>query len=120
LIKRNQIGTASTYELSQKSIIDFVTNKSNQKYSTLTFYDISPGWLKDYETYMADTKARSLTTVSMYVRVLRAMFNRAIEEKEIDQEHYPFGKRRYSQGSSWASCFILNLPHQSSRRQRIL
>lgn len=95
LLKRTQIGTASTYELSQKSIIDFVSSKSNNKYSTLTFYDINPGWLQDYETYMTDTKGRSLTTVSMYVRVLRALFNRAIEEKEIDQEHYPFGKRRY-------------------------
>jgi len=95
LVKHNQVGTASTYELSQKSIIDFVTNKSNHKYSSLNFYDITVAWLKDYETYMTETKGRSLTTVSMYVRVLRAMFNRAIEEKEIDQEHYPFGKRRY-------------------------
>jgi len=95
LLKRTQIGTASTYELSQKSIIDFVTNSKNHKYSALTFYDITPGWLEDYEAYMTETKKRSETTVSMYVRVLRALFNRAIEEKEIDQEHYPFGKRRY-------------------------
>ncbi|MBN1185460.1 MAG: site-specific integrase [Bacteroidales bacterium] len=94
LLNRNQIGTASTYDLSQKSVIDFVI-KSNKKYSTLTFYDITPAWLNDYETYMTSVKGRSLTTVSMYLRVLRTLFNRAIEEKEIENDFYPFGKRKY-------------------------
>jgi len=44
---------------------------------------------------MTETKGRSLTTVSIYVRALRAIFNKAIDEKEIDREYYPFGKRRY-------------------------
>lgn len=95
LINRNQIGTASTYNLSQKSIIEFLEKTTNQKYGKLTLFDITPDWLNDYEYYMTETKGRSLTTVSMYLRVLRTIFNKAIDDKEIEKDYYPFGKRRY-------------------------
>lgn len=38
---------------------------------------------------------RSRTTVSMYLRALRTVFNTAITDKEIDAEVYPFGKNKY-------------------------
>jgi len=95
LLKRKQIGTASTYDLSQKSIIAFVEKSKKHTYSKLTFYDIIPDWLKDYEYYMTEIKIRSVTTVSMYLRTLRAIFNKAIDEKEIEKDYYPFGKRKY-------------------------
>jgi hypothetical protein len=44
---------------------------------------------------MTGVKEKSLTTVSMYLRALRAVYNKAIEENEIEQEFYPFGKRKY-------------------------
>src|SRR5690606_12557721 len=92
---RGQIGTASTYDLSEKSITDFVENVQKRKYSKLTLFDITPDWLKDYEYYMTENKGRTLTTVSMYLRALRAIFNRVIDEKEITKDYYPFGKRKY-------------------------
>jgi site-specific recombinase XerD len=95
LNSRGQVGTASTYNLSRKSLTGFVAQKSREKFNKLTLYDITPGWLKDYEYYMVDEKERSLTTVSMYLRTLRAAFNRAIDDKEIEKEFYPFGKRKY-------------------------
>ena len=94
-LKRNQIGTASTYDLSRKSIIAFIDSTTHRKFSKLTLLDITPEWLKDYEYYMTETRGNSLTTVSMYVRALRAIFNRAIDETEIEKEYYPFGKRKY-------------------------
>jgi len=93
--RRGQVGTASTYDLSKKSLSDFVEGKKNQKFNKLTLFEITPELLKDYEYYMTETKGRSLTTVSMYVRALRAVFNRAIDEKEIEREYYPFGKIKY-------------------------
>jgi len=95
LMKRNQLGTASTYELSQKSIIKFLKETSSQQYSKLTLFDITPEWLKDYEFFMTETKGKSLTTVSMYLRSLRALYNKAIDFGEIEKEYYPFGKRNY-------------------------
>ena len=44
---------------------------------------------------MINTKNRSRTTVSIYLRALRTVFNTAIADKEIDAENYPFGKRKY-------------------------
>ncbi len=84
-----QIGTASNYDLSLKSLLDF------HKKSTLSFYAITPQWLKDYETYMVEVKERSKTTVGIYLRPLRAIFNNAIADKAINPEIYPFGKRKY-------------------------
>jgi len=95
LTKHGQVGTASTYELSQKSIKVFIEQNKNQQLNKLTLYDITPAWLKNYEYYMTETKGKSLTTVSMYLRVLRAIFNKAIDENEIEREYYPFGKRKY-------------------------
>ena len=94
-LENKKIGTASTYDLSQKAIKVFVENYLNRKYNKLTLFDITPRFLQECETYMTDTKGRSLTTVSMYLRSLKAVFNRAIDEKEIKKDYYPFGKRKY-------------------------
>src|SRR5690606_22027585 len=40
------------------------------------------------------------TTVSMYLRALRTIFNRAIEAKTIEKDLYPFGVKRYEIPSS--------------------
>lgn len=94
-VEKKKIGTASNYDLSQKSLKDFVEKHQNKKYSIISFFEITPKWLHNYETYMTEEKGRSLTTVSMYLRALKAVFNRAIDEKEIEKDYYPFGKRKY-------------------------
>lgn len=95
LERRKQIGTASSYELSEKSLKDFVENGLKRKYEKLTFFDITPNWLTDYETYMTESKGRSITTVGIYLRALRALFNKAIDAQELEKQYYPFGKRKY-------------------------
>jgi len=93
-IHNKQLGTANTYQLAEKSIIRFLEH-NNKHYNTLTFYDTTPELLQKYENFMVETNNRSYTTVSMYLRTLRAIFNKAIDEKEIEKDHYPFGKRKY-------------------------
>lgn len=88
--KNNQIGTASSYELSLASLLEF------QKRDTLHFTEISSQWLKDYERHMVDVKKRSSTTVGIYLRPLRAIFNTAIENGIISPDLYPFGRRKYT------------------------
>ncbi len=89
-------GTASTYELSLKSFITFITEKKGKEPARISFFDITPEWLQKYEDYMIGELERSRTTVSMYVRTLRAVFNSAIADKDIDNEIYPFGGKKYS------------------------
>lgn len=88
--KRNkQIGTASNYDLSLKSLLAF------HKKESLSFYTITPQWLKDYEDFMINTKQKSRTTVGFYLRPLRAIFNTALSRNLMDPDTYPFGKRKY-------------------------
>lgn len=88
--KNNQIGTASNYDCSIKSLLKF------HKKESLTFEHITIQWLKDYENNLVEDLERSPTTVGIYLRPLRAIFNTAISDKVVDIEEYPFGKRKYS------------------------
>lgn len=87
--KNNQDGTASSYECSLKSLMSF--NKGKR----LNFHTITPSWLKRYEHHMTVELGRSSTTVGVYLRTLRAIFNHALEDKTINKDIYPFGKRLY-------------------------
>ncbi len=88
LIARRCIRTAENYRLSLMSISKFNGNKVPD------FLIINPDWLKRYELWMVDN-GKSLTTVSIYLRNLRAIYNRAKEDKTIPEDLYPFGKRKY-------------------------
>jgi len=85
-----QVGTATNYEYSLKSLVSFAGKEKIQ------FRVITPQFLKDYERNMIDEKKRSLTTIGMYLRPLRAVFNTAIIDNIISIDAYPFGKRKYT------------------------
>ncbi|WP_103864368.1 site-specific integrase [Aquimarina sp. I32.4] len=91
--KQNRISTADSYNCSEKALKKFV-EEGNKNYSNLTLLDINKNWLLDFEHFMTNS-GRSITTVGIYLRPLRAIFNKAIEEGEIEKEFYPFGKRKY-------------------------
>lgn len=95
LKSNNSLSTASNYELSLKSLKEFVVYSKGKEPSKIAFTDVTPDWLQKYENYMVDHLKRSRTTVSMYVRALRTVFNISIAEKEIEAEIYPFGKNKY-------------------------
>jgi integrase len=80
-----RIGTAVSYETAMKSIEAF---KSSLKYA-----DITAPFLRKYENAMIEA-GKSKTTVGIYLRSLRTIFNRA----SIDKALYPFGegKNKYS------------------------
>ncbi|MGM0622367.1 MAG: phage integrase SAM-like domain-containing protein [Bacteroidota bacterium] len=95
--------TAESYELSLKSIKNYLKDKQKSKSKTkqeikeptsLSFNSINELFLKKYETYMI-SKGKSKTTVGIYLRNLRAIFNLAINEGEISEDIYPFGKGKY-------------------------
>ncbi len=79
-------GTAGTYTCSLTSLKLFK--------SKLEFKEVTPKFLHDFETWFM-AKGRSISTVGIYLRPLRAIINIAIEEKLMNKDDYPFGKRRY-------------------------
>lgn len=91
LRENNQFGTASNYQLSMKSLADFVEHRTGRRPKRLAFVEVTKDWLLKYESYMIDNLQRSRTTVSMYLRALRTIFNTAIQENDISVEVYPFG-----------------------------
>ena len=91
----HQYGTASNYDFSLRSIKKYKNHTSGREISSLAFVEVTPKFLQGYETYMLTVLERSRTSVSMYLRALKAVFNAAIEEKEINPEIYPFGTRKY-------------------------
>ena len=82
----NDEGRISTARSYQDSLTSMLSYKKNLKVSQIT-----PDFLKGYEKWMTDN-GRSLTTVGMYVRALRTIFNMAIENEVIDESKYPFKK----------------------------
>ncbi len=86
LKKQGRIGTATSYETSLHSLRKFR--------KTLSFESITAEFLHDYENWMIG-KGKSQTTVGIYLRNLRAIFNEAIILKLVDPSKYPFGKRQY-------------------------
>lgn len=87
LLREHRIRTAVNYQTSFYAIAKFRGN--------LRFSDITVTYLKEYEQWMLQ-QDYSKTTIGIYIRSLRAIFNEAAENKIIKKEKcYPFGKRRY-------------------------
>ena len=100
LKNRNRFGTASSYELCMKSLKAYLKDKTGKEPKKLLFQEVTVKFLNDFEDWMTNTKGKSLTTVGIYLRGLRVMFNLAIDQKIIDKEIYPFGVKKYEIPSS--------------------
>jgi len=80
------VGTAISYRTSYTSLNTFKPN--------LTLHEISVDFLEGYEKYMLDS-GKSVSTIGIYLRQLRAIYNDAISRKLISSDNYPFGKSKY-------------------------
>ena len=84
----DRISTAVSYEATLTSLKKFYVKKE----LSLNLMDAS--FFNKYEKWMYDQK-KSPTTVGMYARNIRAIFNDAINNKKIiHRELYPFGKAK--------------------------
>jgi integrase/recombinase XerD len=89
-----RISTANNYSLSLKSIMAFAKGNKTTDLKYLAFETITAGFLNDYEQWMIG-KEKKITTVGIYLRPLRSIFNIGKAEGVITDEIYPFGKRKY-------------------------
>lgn len=92
--EKNKIGTSESYKYTLKSFKDFANNKGGAELTKLSFTTITPDWLNKYEDFMV-SKGKSITTIAIYTRTLRVIFNNAIEDGDISNDLYPFGKKKY-------------------------
>ena len=80
----DRLGTASSYEYARNAIQEF-SGKEKLKYETIT-----PKFLKDFEKWWVK-QDKSLTSVGIYLRCVRHLYNKAIKAGDVNIEHYPFG-----------------------------
>ncbi|CAK7056335.1 MAG: Tyrosine recombinase XerD [Parabacteroides sp.] len=71
------------YKSTLKSLLDF------NGHLDICFSDLDFSWLRRYETWL-QSKKLSLNTIGTYFRILRVIYNYAIEENVIKPEYYPF------------------------------
>lgn len=83
LKSKNCIGTAIAYRTTINSINLFKKN--------LHLQDVTTNFLEEYESFLSDA-GKSNTTISIYIRQLRAIINQAIDANVFPQEKYPFKK----------------------------
>ncbi len=89
LNEKGRVGTASSYQCARNSLATYI-GKGKKK----SFMSVTPDWLEKYQKYM-ELESKSLTTIGIYTRSLRTIFNIAIDEGIVDRVNYPFGKRKY-------------------------
>jgi integrase/recombinase XerD len=86
LKSEDRLSTASSYECTLNSLKNFKAK--------LSFEEITPEFLNAYERFMINN-GRSTTTVGIYLRSLRTIYNQAIEAKFVKPELYPFKKSKF-------------------------
>ncbi len=86
LDRNGNVGTAISYKTSLNSFDEFKKN--------LTLPDITVAFLQEYEASML-LRGKSPSTVGIYVRQLRAIYNDAVARSLISIDNYPFGKNKY-------------------------
>ncbi|MBN2613196.1 MAG: site-specific integrase [Bacteroidales bacterium] len=96
--KSGKVGNAAVYEMVKSLVKTFMKDgKKTEKPLLLT--DITFKWLKDFETWHL-SKGNTINSLSVYMRTIRAVFNRAISENLISRDLYPFGNGRYKISNS--------------------
>jgi site-specific recombinase XerD len=88
MTREGRAGNADSYKCSYNSL------KAFHGKDTLSFSAVTVDFLKSYEKWMLQ-KGKSLTSVGIYLRTLRTLFNQAIKDGIVPAEAYPFGKGKY-------------------------
>lgn len=113
MVAQGRIGNGASYGLAGKSLKRFVESlndeekkefklpvnskrtRKTENVPDLQFQHLTPALLKLYEQWMTSDQKLTLTTVGIYLRHVRAVFNDAISDGHVSRDTYPFGKKRY-------------------------
>lgn len=103
LFASGKVGTSDWYKYSLQSINLFAKTelKPTGTEKDLKFTDITIDFLKKYELWLLNEdkenkkKAKSFTTISMYMRALQSIVNEGIRAGYLPESKYPFGKDKY-------------------------
>jgi len=86
----NKIGNSRIYKDSFNSLNKFTGNKL-----VVPFSHLNTDFLKQYEKWMRESQLTD-TTISLYFRILRSVYNKAIDAKHVKKTDYPFNEFKVS------------------------
>jgi len=92
LKRHKKIGNLKKYEVVYKSLKTFKENEG------LTFQEIDFKFLTNYQSYL-ESKGKSQNTIHGYLRKVRAIYYRSIDEGLVDQTSNPFFSFKLKQGT---------------------
>ncbi len=78
-------GNAATYQTTTNVVKEFMKEKD------IPITSIDHTWLTKFETYKL-SKGVTTNGISVYLRTIRAIYNKSIKDKLISRESYPFGR----------------------------
>ncbi len=92
LEKQGRFGTSNSFRSTVSAVKKFyrISSKSN----TLPFTAVDADWLEDFESWMLES-GKSWTTVGIYARNIRSLFNQQMSQGTLDRKYYPFGENKY-------------------------
>ena len=89
--QEKRIGNANFYKFAFNSLTTF-----NHGTMDILFTKIDAAWLRKYESWMKGN-GNSINTMSVRFRVLRAIYNLAIQQRVVKKEYYPFEEFKVSE-----------------------
>ena len=92
LKSKEKYSNADCYRCARVAFSNF--QKEVNKRDEVELNEIDVDWLERFEGWWL-SKGKSITTVGIYMRNLRCIFNRAIEQGLINRNFYPFGAKKY-------------------------
>lgn len=94
--KLEQAGSISSSQ-SYITTLNHLKLFAGAKSKCILFSEVTPEFLQSFEKYLQSLKRNlSYSSVGIYMRNIRAVFNEAISKKMISPEIYPFGKNKYT------------------------
>lgn len=90
LYEEGKVGTASSYKTTINSIKEFCKSTKRYKPKSLNLSDIGHKFLIDFEHWLRAKRSTKDTTISVYMRALRAVLNKAKSEKIVPSNFSPF------------------------------
>lgn len=96
LINAGKVGSASPHKTTINAIWEFAPTKGYDP-KKLRLSEIDYKFLIDFEEWLKTVRECKDTSVSVYMRSLRSILNRAIREGLLKKENYPFDQYRLSE-----------------------
>ena len=103
LEKDDRIKSEQSYITTANHLKDFV------KSDNISFVGVTPEFLEEVEKHLSNTKELAASSIGIYMRNIRRIFNIAIAEKIITSDVYPFGRNKYSPPATRKAKKALNI-----------